>query len=98
VTNLAQTTVKSLLGISDYQIDNSITYYPNPAKDVIHVNSKNSLKGISIYGINGRMLLNTELIGNQIQKDFDISKFDNGIYFIKIISDKGQFIDKIVIE
>jgi len=98
VTNLAQTTVKSLLGISDYQIDNSITYYPNPAKDVIHINSKNSLKGVSIYDINGRMLLNTELTGSHVQNDFDVSKFDNGVYFIKIISEKGQFIDKIVIE
>jgi len=98
VTNLAQTTVKSLLGISDYQIDNSITYYPNPAKDVLHINSENSLKGISIYDINGRTLLNTELIGSQVQNDFDVSKFDNGVYFIKIVSEKGQFIDKLVIE
>jgi len=98
VTNLAQTTVKSVLGISDYQIDNTISYYPNPAKDVLYVNSKNSLKGISIYDINGRMLLNTELIENQVQKDFDVSKLGGGVYFVKIVSDKGQFIDKIVIE
>jgi len=98
VTNLAQTTVASILGVSDYQIDNSIRYYPNPAKDVLYVNSKNSLKGISVYDVNGRILINVDLIGNQVQKNFDISKFDNGVYFIKIVSDKGQFIDKIVIE
>jgi len=98
VTNLAQTTVKSVLGISDYQIDNTISYYPNPVKDVLYVNSKNNLKGISIYDTNGRMLLNTELIENQVQENIDVSKLGSGVYFIKIVSDKGQFIDKLVIE
>jgi len=98
VTNLAQTTVKSVLGISDYQIDNTISYYPNPVKDVLYVNSKNNLKGISIYDINGRVLLNTALIENQVQENFDVSKLGSGVYFIKIVSDKGQFIDKIIIE
>lgn len=98
VTNLAQTKIESALGISDYLIDNSITYYPNPAKNTIYINSENNLTSISVYDINGRVLLKNELMENQGQKDFDVSKFNHGVYFIKIVSDKGQHINKLVIE
>jgi aminopeptidase N len=73
---------------------NRFRVYPIPATDMIFVDnhSNNSIKKISIISLNGKII-------NLINKHFeniDISKMAKGAYFIKIDTNNGSFVQKII--
>jgi hypothetical protein len=78
----------------DYQtINNTISVSPNPMQNLLNVStgSNDIIALISVYDINGKELLQ---VNNQ--SNIDVSKLLNGIYTIKVITDKQTFIKKIV--
>jgi len=88
VTNKATSTFKTL-GIQDFEFSNYFTLYPNPAKEVLNISSKETIEvqSISIYNTLGQLVLvipNAEKVSK-----IDVSNLTNGNYFIKINSDKG---------
>jgi len=97
ITNVAQTIV-AILGLADYQLDNSIGIYPNPAKDTIYIQGKNNLKEITVFDVNGRVLSSTSVIGTQLEKELNVTELTQGIYFVRVVSDKGQFVSKLIKE
>lgn len=90
-TNMETTTFQSLNN-NDFDKDDSISIYPNPTSSIININSNNIIKSIQLYDVQGR-LLQTKLI-NEIVSSIDISDKSNGIYFLKITSDKGVKVEK----
>ena len=70
--------------------------FPNPTKSIINVKSENSIKSIQLYDVQGR-LLQTKLT-DETSSSIDISDKSNGIYFLKITSDKGIKVERIVKE
>lgn len=60
------------LGVSEYIIDSSLEIYPNPAKDFIKISGNNSLENISLYDINGRLLQEVKVLGNQLEKELNL--------------------------
>ena len=88
VTNKATSTFKTL-GTQDFEFSNYFTLYPNPAKSVLNISSKEGIevKSISIYNTLGQLVLvvtNAEKVSK-----IDVSSLTTGNYFIKINSDKG---------
>lgn len=88
VTNKATSTFKTL-GIQDFEFSSYFTLYPNPAKSVLNISSKEiiEVKSISIYNTLGQLLLvipNAEKVSK-----IDVSSLTAGNYFIKINSDIG---------
>ncbi len=92
----AANTVFQSLSNPDVPRDVSILIYPNPTKGNINVNCKNTIKSIELYDVQGRVL-QTNLV-NANQTNVDISNQSKGIYFLRIISDKGMKVEKIVRE
>ena len=74
---------------------NSIKIYPNPTKDVVTIcNAKNS--EVEIYNMLSQLVISEKM--NSISQTIDVSKLENGTYFIKVIDAKGNaFTNKIVI-
>jgi Peptidase C10 family/Secretion system C-terminal sorting domain len=70
---------------------NNITLYPNPVIDSFYLNtnleSYNEFKGI-LFDISGKLIKAFE-IQNQITK-IDVSKFQNGVYFVEILNNLNQ--------
>jgi hypothetical protein len=88
VTNKATSTFKTL-GAQDFEFSNYFTLYPNPAKSVLNITSKETIevKSISIYNILGQLVVvipNAEKVSK-----IDVSGLTTGNYFIKINSDNG---------
>jgi len=88
VTKLASSTFKTL-ETQDFEFANYFTLYPNPAKSVLNISSKETIevKSISIYNTLGQLVLvipNAEKVSK-----IDVSSLTVGNYFIKINSDKG---------
>jgi len=88
VTKLASSTFKTL-STQDFEFANYFTLYPNPAKSVLNISSKETIevKSISIYTTLGQLVLvipNAEKVSK-----IDVSSLTTGNYFIKINSDRG---------
>lgn len=94
-TNNAETTFAELSNpISEF--DNSVKVYPNPTNSFINISSEFGIESIQLYDIQGR-ILETHFETSTFTK-IDISGKSNGIYFLKIKTDKGSKVEKIVKE
>ncbi len=93
LTNTASTTFQSLNN-GQFTIDNSIVVSPNPTNGFLFVVSDAIVKSIQLFDVNGR-LLETKLMENT-SEIIDISEESKGIYFLKITSELGSKVEKIV--
>lgn len=89
--------VANPLGINEPIFENEILLYPNPAKDKLNLkwNSLNNIS-VTIYNSIGQEL-STAFLSKQ-NTIIDISAFETGIYFLKIINENKTTIKKIVID
>jgi hypothetical protein len=74
----------------DELIDINLTIFPNPTSGKITVSSDLEITQINLYAADGKLIFFNK--GTTI--DIDIK----GIYFIKIITEKGNFVKKIIVE
>ena len=76
--------------------------YPNPNDGSFIIQIETSIKQdfwYSIYNINGQLIEN-KFIGNlygKNEKPINLSRIENGIYFVKLESNSGTIIKKIII-
>jgi photosystem II stability/assembly factor-like uncharacterized protein len=72
--------------------------FPNPANDQIFIELPPVLSKSSfyLYNLNGQTLITKPLKENKSQ--IDISKLESGIYFVKVINDKGVGYGKFIKE
>ena len=92
ITNDAVTTFATLSN-QVFKTDASVSVSPNPATSIINVNCNSSIKSIELYDVQGRVL---EIIMNA--NNLDISNKTTGIYFIKITTENGAKVEKIIKE
>jgi hypothetical protein len=97
VTNEAETLFQALSVVNPV-LDNLISIYPNPVKDSVNISIKenSTIKTIELYDIQGR-LLQTQVV-NDVTSQINLAERANGIYFIKINTDKGSKVEKLVKE
>jgi len=75
-----------------------VTVFPNPAKDVAFLNidfpnaTSNTL--VNINDAQGRLVRTEKLNGNQL----NIAQLTKGVYFLKIKTEEGSYVKKILIE
>jgi hypothetical protein len=91
-TNIAQTTFAELSN-TVFTKDDSITVSPNPTHAIITIHGNSAIKSITLFDVQGR-ILETVLNSNSI----DLADKTNGIYFLKITSEKGSKVEKVVKE
>jgi Secretion system C-terminal sorting domain len=85
------TTTFANLKASVYELDASISIYPNPSASQITINSQTSIKNIQLYDAQGRILQSSIGAKNTI----DISEKAKGVYFLKITTSKGSKVEKV---
>lgn len=93
ITNDAETTYASLNN-GDFNPDASLSVYPNPTSSILNISSDNTIESIELYDIQGRILEKSFQNSNAVI--LDISNRQSGIYFLKITSDKGSKVEKVV--
>jgi uncharacterized repeat protein (TIGR01451 family) len=94
-TNAAQTTYQNLSN-SIHQLDSSISIYPNPTNSFVTITCNSTIKSIELYDVQGRILETS--VENSTNSKLDISEKQNGIYFLKINTENGSKVEKIVKE
>jgi Leucine-rich repeat (LRR) protein len=94
-TNTESTTFQTLSS-NQFIIDNSVSISPNPTNSKININANSNIKSIELYDVQGRVL--KTVLENTNQSVLDISDKANGIYFLKITTENGSKIEKVVKE
>lgn len=95
ITNTATSTFE-LLSNADFTQDNAVAIYPNPATNRISVTAESIIKSIAIYDMQGRTL-GIDVV-NQPQAAMDVSRYPKGIYFLKVTTDKGLQVQRVIKE
>jgi hypothetical protein len=78
-----------------------IEIYPNPAKDKLNITSKElqgKISNIIIYDLMGKLIYEKKYEDGVTETDIDISSFKQGIYSLKLKSNKGEIINKFIKE
>ncbi|WP_298392417.1 T9SS type A sorting domain-containing protein [Flavobacterium sp.] len=92
VTNTATSTFTAL---NSNEVENkSIEIYPNPTTELINISSKDLIKTIEMYDIQGRLLMTK--LNDSLNATLDLSNQNTGTYFVKVITDYGIKIEKVL--
>ena len=99
VTNTALNTIETVTKIkSQSSTENEWTIYPNPSTGALYIVNNKSVKEISLLQILnsiGQTVFEETITSNY--KNIDLSKLNNGVYFVKIVSDKKSVIKRFVL-
>lgn len=74
--------------------DFKLTIYPNPAKDVININSTTAIENVTITDMNGRIVKNITLGVNEGQ--INIADLSQGVYILNAVSNGKSVTEKII--
>ncbi len=92
-TNNATTTFQ-LLNRGNFAQDTSVKIYPNPSASVVNITAATPISSLQLYDLQGRLL---EAVSPKLNETtVDISQRTNGIYFLKISTENGVKVEKLV--
>jgi hypothetical protein len=94
-TNNAETTF-GILSAGEFEMDNSVKVYPNPSNGLVKIDADTEIKAIYLYDIQGRQLQVN--YSDETNASFDVSGRVSGIYFMKVITEKGMKVEKLIRE
>jgi len=69
----------------------SISVYPNPVEDILTVNGEYGV--ITLTNINGQVVFSEN---HNSTSQIDMSKFDNGVYFLRLTNSNGSAVQRII--
>lgn len=70
--------------------------YPNPSNDILTIDNKTEeIYNLYLIDMRGRFIY-SQILKNK--KNIDVSKFEAGIYLLKITNEKNSFVKKLIIE
>ena len=90
---------KDISNVIDFEENNqSISFYPNPAKNTLIIKTLGNFKDIyfTLLNINGQEVMKQQITANKTE--IDINKLTSGVYFVKLIADKTIEVKKIIKE
>lgn len=84
---------KSILAVSDVK-SSTLSFYPNPAKDILNVQEAKEVTDITVYDLSGKKVLNTKPNSKNIK--LDVSKLGKGVYMMRVATKDGAKTVKII--
>jgi hypothetical protein len=81
------------VGIEDV-VANQLQIFPNPVKDEIFIKSDLVIEKVEIYSLSGNLLL----LENKFNEKISVCALPQGIYLLKVYTDKGVAVSKVVKE
>ena len=85
-----------IVGIEENNLATAIDVYPNPTSGIVNINLASDITeaDMTVYNAAGKIVATA----NAQTPQFDLSEAAAGIYFVKITTNKGDFVQKIVLE
>ncbi len=84
----------STADITDNILKEQIEIYPNPTSDILHIITTKDVKisNIQIFDLLGSLVFEVK----QPKQDISLKKLSKGIYFMHVLSNKGDLVVKVV--
>ena len=93
ITTNEATTTFATLGVN--QIENkSVAVFPNPVQDILTITSKGNLTSIQLLDVQGRLI--ATYLESEEKATINLSDKASGVYFVKIFTENGVKLEKIV--
>lgn len=88
-------TVTITLGTNDFD-DTNFTFYPNPTNGVIQLKYNSLINEVTVSNLLGQILVSKKTDSNQVE--IDLSSLPNAIYIIRVNSENGSKVVKVIKE
>lgn len=72
----------------------SISIYPNPAKDVLYIDSKEPIELLKIFSVSGQQISVENTINSE--NEWNVSQLTSGLYFLEITSGNHRLIKRFI--
>lgn len=92
----AEACAKTLDNVGLNELSSSLNVYPNPVNDKLYIEAEVKIEDVAIYTITGVMVGQQTTSNGQQTLTLDLSELNSGIYFVRINTDKGEIVKKIV--
>ncbi|MGL2966905.1 DUF7619 domain-containing protein [Flavobacterium sp. XGLA_31] len=92
-TNIENTVFQTLSNPA-FETDVTVKVYPNPTKNTITVRGNFAIKSVQLYDVQGRLLLTKLTEGSEAI--LDVTAHNSGVYFVKVMTDKGMKVERII--
>ncbi|GAB1856251.1 hypothetical protein MHTCC0001_10860 [Flavobacteriaceae bacterium MHTCC 0001] len=85
--------ITEALGLEDTLLKGSITLYPLPVKEELHIKADGAkIDKVALYDITGKLIVKLQFENTSIKT----SSISTGVYLLKIETDKGAMVKRIV--
>ncbi len=85
-------TISGSLALSVDQVDlNSIKIHPNPAQDIINIETISELTSVELFSV-----LGTQVYKGTNERSIDVSNLNTGVYLLKLANETGTFTKRII--
>ncbi|WP_232730366.1 S8 family serine peptidase [Lacinutrix sp. Bg11-31] len=103
IDNITITKVDSTLSVIENLLESAISVYPNPSKEEVNIRINTTLGAtyqIELLNNLGQSIttVSTTRFSGKAQHKLNISKYQSGLYFIKIKVNDSEVIKKLIIE
>ena len=89
-------TAKWGVNVNEYSHDTNVTVYPNPTNDKIYIVTEAEIEEVVVYTITGVIVGQQSTDNRQQTLSIDLSELNTGIYFIKINTEEGNIVKRII--
>lgn len=87
---------QNTLSISQFDAENSLTIYPNPASDKLIIKSQNfEINTVELYSVLGKRVLKQN---NLVDDILNISTLPTGVYLLKVTANNTSITKRIIVE
>ncbi|MGB1004625.1 MAG: T9SS type A sorting domain-containing protein [Salibacteraceae bacterium] len=86
-----------VLSTEEIKVNDVFSIAPNPAKELVTISSKGgNVNAVSIYDMTGKLV--STRTSNVPTLTFNVNDLSKGVYIISVSTDKGQNVEKLIIE
>ena len=78
-------------GIEEFEA--SFNVYPNPVNDKLYIETEAEVEKVVVYDIYGRQ---QSTVNGQQSLSIDMSDLNSGVYFVKVVTENGEVVKRIV--
>lgn len=86
-------TVTPGVGIENHDVKTVI--FPNPANNVLNINSTANINGVEVYNMMGQLVGSYN--ANDVNTQINTSRFANGVYTVKVTTENGTTTQKFTV-
>ncbi len=98
ITNNAQTTIETTASLDEFSLNSNIEIFPNPANNLLNIESEIAFDTLVIYDLTGRELSRISLTEPLLKNNFPTNNLVSGVYYLSVQSGKSKKLLKFIKE